>query len=192
MDVLVMRDKVTKWERVRRSDDTFRSSRGTKEVWDAVDKKSRRERHPASSWWTQTDTHALVLLSLKDNWSCLLLNDTPLLSPLSFSFSYSLSISPHLLNTLPHQLFSSRTEMTPQGNLVLILRVRVWVYTHTRNAYVLFLAVLNSANSANWLYIQLYCLCILKLVKYFNLFIILLIFYQTISVYWRWQSYVKM
>ena len=59
------------------------------------------------------------------------------LSPLSLSFSFSPSISLHLLDTLPHQLFSSHTEMTPQGNVILILCVCVcvcvWVYNaHTK------------------------------------------------------------
>lgn len=129
-------------------------------------KKDSRDCGPstASHWWTQEDTCASVLLSLKDNWSCLLLNDfsSPLSrSPLSLSLTLSFFLSPlflllifslllapslHLLDSLPHQLFSSHTEMTPQGNVILCVRV----HTHTQNAYALISHVLYSATSTKW------------------------------------------
>ena len=120
---------------------------------------------PAPDGLRRTHTH-LVLLSLKDNQGCLLLNAPPpphslslsfsfsLLSPPSLSFSFSPSISLHLLDTLPHQLFSSHTEMTPQGNVILIVCVCVCVCvfgctTHTQSAYVPFSLVLYSASSTS-------------------------------------------
>lgn len=46
--------------------------------------------------------------------------------------SHFLSPSLFLWDGLPHQLFSDHTEMTPQGNVILVLCVCVWTYTHTR------------------------------------------------------------
>lgn len=58
--------------------------------------------------------------------SCLLLKDfssTPLVL-VSLSFSFSLPLSLHLSGSLPHQLFSSHTGMTPQGNVIPAVRAR--------------------------------------------------------------------
>lgn len=84
--------------------------------------------YTASHWF---GTRVLVLLSLKDNRSCLLLKDyssTPLFLS-TFSPSHFLSPSLNLLESLPHQLFSSHTEMTPQGNVISVLCVVVRAHT---------------------------------------------------------------
>lgn len=104
-------------------------------------------------------THTLVLLSTKDN---LPTHDPTYYPPspphthtqantlfqalhslLGFSPSrFPLSIPLYLLDTLPHQLFSGPDEMTPEGNLILIVCVHlrfcvcVVVCTDTENAYV--------------------------------------------------------
>lgn len=115
-----------------------------------LEQKGRREcgLYSASPWWTQEDTHALGSAEPEGQLELFIAKWPPphslslsfsfsLLSPPSLSFSFSPSISLHLLDTLPHQLFSSHTEMTPQGNVILIVCVcvcvRVWVYNaHTK------------------------------------------------------------
>lgn len=75
-------------------------------------------------------------------------------SLLSFSFSFSLSIPLHLLDTLPHQLFSGPDEMTPEGNLILIVCACPFCVCglacmDTENAYVLVSLVSYFASSAH-------------------------------------------
>ena len=104
-----------------------------------LEQKGRREcgLYSASPWWTQEDTHALGSAEPEGQLELFIAKWPPptlslsfsfsLLSPPSLSFSFSPSISLHLLDTLPHQLFSSHTEMTPQGNVILIVCVCVCV-----------------------------------------------------------------